>query len=199
MKKYFNRLFILLALIASNISVAGVLIEPQLGYTLSGSKGGSFGNVPLAAKGSGVEYGARLGYQFLGLMGGFNYQHASLSVDSTIVSVDNATLSNTFKKDSLGVFIGFNAPILIRAWLGYNFSEKITCTSTNNHFDDGDYFKGNSTELGIGFTGLPFLSMNLIYKMDNYTTAHTVSPSADASGSMKPTEIIFAVSAPFDI
>jgi hypothetical protein len=196
MKKYFNRFFILLALFAANISVAGVLIEPQLGYTLSGSKSGSFGGSTISTKASGVEYGARLGYQFLGVMGGFNYQHAGLSVDSVYQSVSS---SDKFKKDSLGVFIGFNAPILIRAWLGYNFSEKITSTSTTTNFDSGDYFKGNSTELGIGFTGIPFLSMNLIYKMDNYTTAHTVSPSADASGSMKPTEIIFAVSAPFDI
>lgn len=188
-----------LSLFTSSYASAGLLLEPHLGYTMAGSKSGSFSALAIGSKSSGVAYGARAGYQFLGVMGGLNYQHASLTIDTTIPSVNSSTVTTSYGRNSLGLFVGFNAPILLRAWLGYNFSEKETASETNSHFDNGDYFKGTSTELGLGFTGFPFLSLNLVYKMYNYSKAFTSSNGQTASGSMKPTEIQLQVSAPFNL
>ncbi|MGZ3787533.1 MAG: hypothetical protein ACXVLQ_03375 [Bacteriovorax sp.] len=181
----------LTTLLFATIASAGVLVEPQLGYVLSNKFNGTVSlSGPLTAtstsdyKATGVEYGARLGYQVMGFMGGLNYGHMSGTSKNANGTKDD------IKGNNLGVFAGFNAPILVRGWIAYNFSSKADVGS--------DKFKGHSTEIGLGFTGLPFLSVNAIYRMYNYTELTTRGQTYTASG-LEPKEIELAISAPFNL
>ena len=170
---------------------AGILIEPQLGYILSSKYSGTAtlsgpaaGTLTANYSASMPEYGARLGYQSFGFMTGLNYGSSSAS-SKTIGST-----TGSLKTTNLGAFVGYNAPLLLRAWLAYNFSAKTTIGTSE--------FKGSSTELGVGFTGVPFLSFNLIYRMYDYTKV-TMSGLTFTATNFTPKEIEFAISAPFNL
>jgi hypothetical protein len=180
-------------LLFTTLASAGILIEPQLGYVLSSKYSGTFnlsgpatGTATLDYKSTGLEYGGRLGYQFLGVMGGLNYGKTSSKSKDTTGSYD-------YKGTNVGVFIGYSAPILVRAWYAYNFSSKAEVSSATPAS-----FKGSSSELGLGFTGIPFLSVNLIYRMYSFTTYATSTLSYTASG-FNPKELELAFSAPFNL
>ena len=199
MIKFLSSLIFTIILVAlAPFSHAGLLIEPQLGYILSGSS--TF--TPLASsyteKYTGTKYGVKLGYQTFGVMGGLNYQHATYNLDSTCPSCSTTSATTSMKQDEVGVFVGVNAPILLRAWVGYNFYDKETATSTSSYYSSGNYHKGSSTELGAGFTGIPFLSLNLIYRMLNYTSS-SANYGAGSNYSATPKELEIAVSLPLNL
>lgn len=183
----------LTTLLFTTIASAGILIEPQVGYVISNkfsgtanitTSGGTAGTLALDYKATGVEYGGRVGYQVLGFMAGVNYGHMSGTSKNADGSKDD------IKGTNLGAFIGFKAPILVRGWVAYNFSSKA---------DLGDSeLDGKSTEIGLGFTGLPFLSVNAIYRMYDYTEIKSSGSTFAASG-LKPKEIALAVSLPLNL
>ena len=186
-------------MLSLQMSYAGILIEPQLGYVLTGSYSGGITlngtSATVNHSYNGAEYGARLGYEFLGVMGGLNYSHSSPSLDCKSCS-PSVTWSNS--RNDIGIFAGYDAPLFIRAWLAYNFSSKSTATQTTTGSTNGDYLKGSSTELGLGFKFIPFISINLIYRMMNYTSENVSNVNYTVSG-YKPTEFELAVSAPFNL
>jgi hypothetical protein len=191
----------------SNTVSAGLLVEPQLGYNLIGKVSDlSFTSTSpaqvynLSSKYNALQYGARLGYQLLGVMGGLSYNHSAYTSTRTFTCVSGCSSSTDemkYKRDDLGIFAGYNAPILLRAWVAYSFSVKQTNTVTNS------WDKGTATELGVGFTGFPFLSLNLIYKMLSYTSAYDAATGVTGVYTQNPTrkanELIMAVSAPFNL
>lgn len=131
-------------------SHADLLLEPYLGYymgtsTQSGSKDGDV---------SGVGYGARIGYQNItGLMLGAEYFTGALEDDDGTVKTD-------LTPGDYGVFAGFNFPILLRAYATYFIKNKWkskTSTTTSDLEGDG------GLKLGLGWTGLPFISINFEY------------------------------------
>jgi hypothetical protein len=133
---------------------ASLLIEPHLAYNLSGS-GDAAAEV---YDYSGPQYGLRLGFQYLGLMSGLDFT-------KSIYTLETKTLGTSSKADydrnEFGVFLGYNLPVLLRVWGAYYFSGEA------KNKQSGNKILGNSTELGIGFTGIPFLSLNLMYRMIN--------------------------------
>lgn len=149
MKKYVY-LLALLSLIQINAQ-ASLLVDPYLGLNVSGStKVGtlenSYDNVP-------VSIGARVGFAQLGFSAGLDYQNTSS------IKIENS--ANKYDATELGIFAGFDFPILVRAYVGYIFSADFKATGSN--FDEGSGYK-----LGVGFTGLPFVSINLEYKALSY-------------------------------
>jgi len=189
----FMKIFITLAIMLfTTVATAGILIEPQFGYILSNKYSGTInlsgpsgsGTEDADFKSTGPEYGARLGYDILGFMAGFNYGHATEKSKNTDVTTDD------LKSTNIGAFIDYKAPMLVRAWLAYNFSSKATIAT-------GD-FKGSSTEIGLGFTGIPFLSINAIYRMYDYTDLTATGVSYTASN-YSPKEIELAISLPFNL
>lgn len=170
-----------LAALTSVTASASLLIEPHVGYNLYGNADYS----SITTKYNGAQYGARLGGQFLGLMGGFDFTHSAYTAKSTSAS---GSSSNDVKRDQFGIFAGYNLPILLRAWVGYYFSDK--SSGANSTWD-----KGHGTELGLGFTGLPFLSFNLEYRMSTYDKSNAGALSPE----FKTKEIVLGVSAPFTL
>jgi hypothetical protein len=158
---------------------AGVLIEPYLGYSIGTTEQGASENDI-----SGVNFGARLGYKsFLGLMGGFDYMTGTLQ--------DDANPKNDVTPSQLGVFLGYEFPILLRVYGVYGISNKAKFKDRNG---SDNLEGGNNMKLGVGFTALPLVSINLEYVVASYdeSNGNTLNPEL----SMKTYGI--SVSAPFD-
>lgn len=179
---------------------ASILIEPHIGYM---AKGGiaSYQNATATSASkydyTGPQYGARLGLKYWGLMGGFDYTYSTYTRNRTRFS-DQTKTSAENKQEEMGLFIGYNAPILIRAWVGYYFSSKITQTTVGTSGELGTWFKGNAKEIGIGFTPLPIISLNLVYRMLSFDTDHDASTGLTTALTPKfePREIVLGISMP---
>ena len=196
--KFCRAFFVLFTLLlASQVSLAGLLIEPQLGYIATGSASGSYtvngGTVTANDSFSGAQYGARLGYQNLGFMAGLSYQLASLSRNCKNCS---PAVKVSYSRDDLGLFVGYSAPLFLRAWLAYNISSKSKTTQTTTATTSGEYLKGSSTEIGVGYSPLPVLSLNLIYRMYNYNKFVSAAGTNYTVAGYKPNEVEVAISAP---
>lgn len=177
-----------IAALTSISANASLLIEPHLGYIVTG--GTTLSGTEY--KYSGPQYGARLGYQMLGVMGGLAYAHSTYTRKDTTLG---ATTSNDQKRDDLGLFIGYSAPVMLRAWLGYYFSSKETYNAS------GSWIKGSVVELGVGFTPLPLVSINLAYKMLSNDKQYSASTGVESAINPKyePKEIVLGVSVPFTL
>ena len=166
---------------------AGVLVEPYLGFSIAGDGESTISTVNYDFSYSSVTYGGRLGYSFLGLMGGLDYSMQSFKAD---VDAGGTETKKDVDKSQLGLFVGYDFPILLRAWATYFLSAKAD-------FTDYEFKSGGGYALGVGFTGLPFVSINLEYRDLEYdkfewATTHTYDKKASLS------EILLSVSAPFD-
>lgn len=153
------QLFILvLAFLIIPQSQAGVLLEPVLGYSLHKHEIDSDGESE--EKGNGVSMGGRIGYQNLGFQLGIDYLRSSIGMDD-----------NDFKEDltttEWAAFAGFEFPILARVYAGYIFSAQAESEVTGgNKFKLSD---GTGMKLGVGFTGLPFIDINVEYRKGTYS------------------------------
>lgn len=118
------------------------MIEPYLNIVASGEyEQDATGTTDL----SGMVYGARLGASMLGLMGGIEYMGGKVEDDN----------NDEFKPADIGVFVGYELPILLRVYGTYFVKSKWTV-------DDSD-FEGTGVKVGVGYTGLPFVSVNVEY------------------------------------
>lgn len=170
MKKF--SLVCLLATFISTNATAGFLIDPYIGTGQSKTTadinsldddGDSFSAT-----------GARVGYSFLLLSAGIDYQMGS-------IDGDNVT--------STSIFVGVDMPILVRAWAEYFVSSDLDNDSSYDmKFKDG-------TSIGIGFTGLPFVSLNVEVQNINYTV-EDVPVLGDVD--VKTAQTVFSVSLPLD-
>ena len=145
-RKILATLVVLLSLAIPTYANAGLLIEPYFGYILSGD-----GEIDGSSDSySGTNIGARLGYTFLGLMGGLEYSLGSHELDTSGgLSMDTTDMS---------LFVGYELPILLRAWLSYSISSDGTLEYSGSSSDTE--LSGGGYTLGIGYTGFPFISLN---------------------------------------
>ncbi len=182
-------LIALIVMITQSVAHASLLLEPHLGYNISGSGDTGSGTSLVKYSYSGVQLGGRVGYQLLGLMTGVDYTRSSYTLEAKGLS---STTNTDLDRSEIGVFVGYNFPILLRAWGTYYFNN----TST---YPNGNEASGNTTELGVGFTGLPFVSLNLMVRMASFdelksgTTTSAISPKQDF------TEVVVGVSLPFTL
>ena len=143
--KNFTHLVLALCLLTPALSRAGLLIDPYIGLASTKT---TFDDVTNAvedeeATSTSTGIGARVGYSFFLVSAGLDY---SLGTGDT-------ALTNT------SLFVGVDLPILLRFWGEYFLSSDVS----DDDLDDLDVdlnFK-NGYGLGVGFTGLPFLSINL--------------------------------------
>lgn len=169
-----------------NHSVWGsLLIEPHIGYNVSGS--GEAGSTEYEY--TGAQYGARLGFQFLGLMTGLDYTKSSPYNFKT----KNSGATTKYDRSELGVFAGYDFPLFLRLWGAYYFS------NTAERDPSGYEMLGNSQEVGVGFKTFPFISLNLIYRMHNYDEAKTNGVSSSLNPETKTKEIVVGVSFPITL
>jgi hypothetical protein len=194
----------LFTLVFSTASQASLLIEPFLGYSMMDVDQAT---TP-ARKGeaNGLGYGARLGAQFMGLMGGFQYDSAmSAELESTNGLV---TTKDDLKRTHMGVFVGYNLPIMFRFWGTYFFNSEVEGEDSENsnggvnYIDATETLSGSGYGLGLGWTGLPFLSINLEYRKFEYDEEEDTNSTPTTSNidpKIETSEIMISVSFPFTI
>ncbi|MCF8058531.1 MAG: hypothetical protein K9K67_04490 [Bacteriovoracaceae bacterium] len=199
--KSFLILFFLSLFVFSSNTKAGVLIEPYLGFSLAGSGDTTFGTNKYEHSYSSPTIGGRLGYGMLGFMGGIDYSMQTFDLESERGSTTN---KDGVKKSQLGIFVGYNLPILLRVWGTYFLSSSLEGddpqTASNLIDSRYEYSSGSGYALGAGFTGLPFVSVNLEYRTLEYdklevsgTALSTYNEKTDLS------EIMLSVSLPLDL
>lgn len=114
--------------------------------------------------------GARIGYSFLLLSAGIDYE--MLTAD------DN-------KATNLAAFVGVDFPILVRGWAKFYLS------SDFDEADDTDVTFKDGYAVGLGFTGLPFVSLNIELQTLNYEVDFGI-----ADGDYSVAHTLFSVSLP---
>ena len=123
------------------VSANAFMIEPFVGYETGDYEQGS-----ASEDIDGVNLGLRLGGDTLGFMYGVEYQMGKLVVDSTI-PVDADTTD-------LGIYVGYEFPILIRAYATYYIKHDADMEI------GGDLEGSGGMKLGVSYTGLPFIVLN---------------------------------------
>ena len=170
--------FILSSVFFSVQSFSGLLVDPYIGF---GSSGVALEVDGAPAFGSDetenvTSFGSRLGYSFLLFSAGIDYEMAKVATEN------EATITNT------SIFVGVDLPILLRAWAEYYVSSDFSASGSDLDFDFKDGYS-----IGIGFTGLPFVSINLEVQNVNYDFE-----TSGAKGTLKTAGTLLSVSLPLD-
>lgn len=135
---------------------AGLMLEPYLTYETSNLRTEPLPGVNLDSKNSGTTaIGGRIGYELLVPI----WFAADVSMSSGTFKPDLPLYADsTFKKTNIYATVGFDFPILFRAWLGVGISNKMTTSSGGI---DRDFSGGSHQKMGLGLTFLPMVSLNL--------------------------------------
>jgi len=175
MKNLFRVFAFIIVLSFSQSSLAGLLIEPALGmfnFAQESEQTVSGNTTTSDAEPEGTVTSLKLGYSTFGL---------ALGLDHTILTdKEDTDISST------GLFVSYKFPILVKAYATYFLSSKA----------DG-LKSGTGTKIGVGFTGLPFVHLNV----EMYTLNYDDTDPEMSSGSFKSTitGTAFTISLPFDI
>ncbi|MBT3234559.1 MAG: outer membrane beta-barrel protein [Bdellovibrionales bacterium] len=209
MKKFLLGSVVVTTLLIAAQANAGFLVEPYLGYRAGTldivvkNSGASNGEYEYTINGSG--YGLRAGYGALGFMAGIDYGLGSIT--EKFSSGPSITLGDDeYDTTQIGAFLGYNLPIMFRVWASYYFTAELEIPKNNSvtGSDKGDLLAGSGLGIGVGFTGLPIISINLEYKSftydeftDGITGVVTTYPS-NTIDEITSSEILLSISAPFD-
>jgi hypothetical protein len=163
------------AVTLSSPAFAGIHLEPYLGYAkgdITDSAGDEFNT-------TGMLYGARLGYSVSMLAFGAEYQAGSMTAETNP--------DEDAKPSDLGVFVAFDAPVLVRVFATYFFQASTKVGDTK--------LEGTGMKVGLGFTPIPLLSINLEYMTSEWDEAdgQTIDPA------MKGKFMGLSVSVPLDL
>ncbi|MDH4467164.1 MAG: hypothetical protein QE271_03830 [Bacteriovoracaceae bacterium] len=157
---------------------SAIWIEPYLGLAFTGkyklestSTTIDYDNFPLIM-------GGRLGAAITMFHFGLDY------MKSGDVKLENDT--KKYQITELGIFAGVKLPLLVRGYVEYIVASEFSDTGAT--YDDGSGFKA-----GVGFTGLPFIAINLEIRQVNYDKYN------GASTDMQDKSTALTVSLPFQI
>ncbi len=168
-------------------SQAALLLEPYLGYSF-----GSADRLNYEYDYSTPQIGGRVGYQMLGLMLGVDYSMGLGSFDMDAKNTTTGvTTTSKYKKSQLGLFVGYNLPVLLRVWGTYYVN-----ASLEDDIAPITEYSGSGFALGAGFTGLPFVSLNLEYRNFSYDESETSGTTTALNPELEVSEILLSVSLP---
>ena len=181
-----TQFFLLLSLLLgfSSYSEAALLIEPVLGYNL-GSKV-EFEDDSYSG-GRGMGFGGRIGYQNLGLQLGIDYLNSSIDLDDNDFDKD-------VKASEWAGFVGFRFPLLFKVYAGYIFAANGESEASGL---DVELSSGSGMKAGVGFTGLPFIDLNIEYRKGTYDEFKISGQDQDEKVDFS--SILFSVSLPFTL
>ena len=193
MKKRLILLVTPLLMWVTSAQAGGLIIEPFVGYTVSGEFDAE---TDLNGKGSitGPSLGARVGYGLLGFTFGLEYiTNLEREIDNDVAGVEDFDFEST----GLGVYAAFDFPILLRVYAGYSFWYEGSTTGNTSGVKT-DLEDGSGLTLGVGYTGLPFVSINLEYRTYSFDTAVQNGVESNLS-TADADQIMLGVSLPLDI
>ncbi|MBH48855.1 MAG: hypothetical protein CME71_11870 [Halobacteriovorax sp.] len=191
-----KRLLIASLFLFASSAQAGLLVEPYVGINLASGENGASPKTEYDQ--TAPFLGARLGYQTFGFMFGLDYTKGmegdfETKFGSTTSTVDSA-------QSTMGAFIGYNLPVMFRVWGAYYFD---TTLEQKSGTGTGDEISGSGLGLGAGFTGLPFVSVNIEYRMmtmDEFKDKATgVTSTLSGTSEIDYNQILLSVSLPLDL
>tara|TARA_R110002072_G_scaffold64203_2_gene159195 strand:- start:35204 stop:35884 length:681 start_codon:yes stop_codon:yes gene_type:complete len=162
---------LLLLLLLPQMALAEFHVEPYLGYAFESSSQQT-STTKYEWSSSYIEFGGRAGYEMLGLSLGVDYNLTPGGRDFEQDAPATTTQDKSeWKGHNFGLFVGYELPIMLRVYATYYLSSKLKVDSDKDGDatnDVGDEYSGNGFNLGVGFTGLPFVSINLEYRHNSY-------------------------------
>ncbi len=173
-------LFLSIASVTFNQAAhAGLLLEPYVGYVSGTAKGETSTDY------TGSSLGARVGFTMLGFGIGADYEANTI--------VDDGSPKSDFTRGEAGLFLAYKFPILFRLYATYvpTSSIYVKQSGTTTTLE-----KGTATKIGLGYTGFPFININLEFNSAEYKEAKglgTLTPKVTTSG------YALSISAPFDL
>lgn len=179
-----------LVLLVTTSASAGILVEPYIG--LEKGKAVTEAGINSADRDtSAAVLGARLGYTLPILFWlGIDY---SLTTGGKGKGANAIFTDYDYTRSDLYLVAGFDFPILVRAWLGYGIMNETKASGgTSAKFDGGSH-----TKIGVGFTGLPFVSINI--EAYNHAPSKTDGNSFAAGSSFKDAGFLLTASLPLDL
>lgn len=176
----------------SSQAFSATLLEPSLGFSVSSKGENETGVGTSESKSNPVVLGTRFGFYHMGLMGGLDVkQHMKSDYEFSGVSTGEATMA----KRDIGLFIGYNFPVFMRAWFSYHFDSRMKFDDATGQ--DIEYYKGSGYALGVGYTAFPLISLNLEYVRSDFDTFEQADGTEGNISDYKHTDIILSVSLPF--
>ena len=173
-------------------------VEPYAAYRLGTQIKTQSGFEYEASKGTAI--GARLGTSIIPLITlGVQYEMGSRdqSLDVGPTGTTTGDTGNEFDDTHLGIFAAFTSLPLINVWGTYFLDSELEYSVSNNANVIGATFSGSGYGVGAGFTGLPFLSLNLDYRMFTYDEFKTAAGvTSTLTNDVEVTEIVLSVSSP---
>jgi len=180
---------------------AGFMVEPYLGYKLGLSAETTSGTTVSTFKQSSVMYGGRAGFSNMGFSLGVDYSLASFTTDvenKTPITTTTSTYDTT--QNQLGVFVGFQLPILAKVWGTYFLSANQSISNLSGAPGVSYDLTGSGYGLGVGLTMFPFISINAEFRSLTYDTIENAKGGA-TNGALSPefkaSELFVSVSVPF--
>ena len=134
-----------LMIFGMGLQAQAFFVEPFLNYEMGENADNSNQEY------TGTNLGVRAGGSTLGFFYGLEYGLFSGDVETTVASV---TTKSSADGSDLGLTIGYDFPIMFRAYLTYFLMSDMEVGSTELEGSGG-------MRLGLGFTTLPFININL--------------------------------------
>ena len=166
---------------------ASVHIEPYFGKILNFSKASQTeSSVKYERDLDGAMYGARLGYGLLGFSAGVDFASSQFDAELkkpigqvTSWKLSGQSVLSSVEASYFGLFINYDLPFLLRLWATYFPSVRYEFGSGDPLQNDKDLWKGTGFSLGIGYTGLPFFSLN--YELRSFSFDEEYESSSDST------------------
>lgn len=155
-----NIKLLIAALMLSSSAYAGLYLEPYVGYEKGDVTGTA--NGPFDQDVSGTQFGAKVGFNTMGFAVGVDGAQVSLAGEDNLANPDDMD----FKGTDLGAFVQFTFPVMFKVSASYIFSSKAEDDTNVNGVKTK--IEGKGFKFGVGFTGLPFVSINLDMINVNY-------------------------------
>lgn len=182
------KFLILVLLIAfSSVSMASTMIEPFIGTTISGDFENNDCSSNCEDDVSGTFYGVRAAYKNLGFFGGVDVRLGTYKLDDADFEID--------EEGRIALLIGYELPVMFKFWLTYALSNNLTAESSTDG-SELEYSTSSDITLGVGYSPIPMLSLNLEYTMLN------LDENEDSDGSTNDLDadintILLSASVPF--
>lgn len=165
---------------------AALLIEPVLGYNMAANSKLDVVGEPDSSGGKGIGYGGRLGYQNFGFQLGLDYLSNSIDMN------EDSLYDANFDSSEFGAFVGFEFPVFVRIYVGYIFSANAETKTSSG--DKWEFSKGSGYKVGLGFTTIPFIDINLEYRAVTYDEHETLA--AKSKDALDFSAVLLSLSVP---
>lgn len=188
-----KKLIIMLSLIAIPMSSqAGILLEPYIGMNATVSEyNTTFGKAGEAV--AGTIMGFRAGLTFTMFFAAFDY-HTGSNMDYDTKDSSGNTVSLSGDLARTGLSLGANLPVLpFRFWLGYYTGN----VNTSNAATRAEFKDGSGTKLGVGFTGIPFIDINVEMFTGSFDDLNITGLATPTSNSADETGVNVSIGSTF--